>query len=341
MYNDRMAKAGQTTKVGQDKSEIVADIPRACADERAAVEFLEKQRWGDTPCCPRCGDTDVSQMKSKTGERNARFLWRCNGCKRQFTVRIGTVFEDSRIPLRHWCYAFWRACSSKKGVSALEIKRQTGLSYKSALFMMHRIRYAMTEDYAAPPKMQGTIEADETYVGGKPRNRRSQPQRTLDRIDGKPVEKWTTKIPVVGLVERGGNVRAFPMPEVTAANLKRAIDEHVDKTRSRLMTDEHRGYCPVGSEFAGGHHTVTHSRGEYARGDVTTNTIEGFFGLLKRGLNGTFHAVSKRHLHRYLNEFAFRYNTRKDEDGERTRKAIQGAVGKRLVYREPVTQPVQ
>ena len=164
-----MAHKGQKTRVGQDKSEIIEAIPRACADEAAAVEFMEKMRWGDEPHCPHCGDSNVYQMRdAKSGERSHRFLWRCRGCKRQFTVRIGTVLEDSRISLRHWCYAFWAACSSKKGVSALQIKRQTGLTYKSALFLMHRIRWAMADDHATPTKLSGTVEVDETYVGGKP-----------------------------------------------------------------------------------------------------------------------------------------------------------------------------
>lgn len=144
----------------------MAELPRACSDERAAVEFMERQRWGDTPACPRCGDTDVVQMQSKGGARNARYLWRCYGCKQQFTVRVGTIMEDLPIPLRHWCYAFWAACAGKKGVSAMQIQRQTGLSYKSALFMMHRIRYAMTPD-PRPSKLDGIVEVDETYVGGK------------------------------------------------------------------------------------------------------------------------------------------------------------------------------
>lgn len=141
-----MAKSKQNNKVAGDKSDSVAQIPLACADETAAVEFMEAMRWGDEPFCPRhgCGSLDVYQMKDrKTGERNSRYLWRCRDCGRQFTLRLGTVMEDSPIPLRHWCFAFWRACTSKKGVSALEIKRQTGLSYKSALFLMHRIRFAM------------------------------------------------------------------------------------------------------------------------------------------------------------------------------------------------------
>src|SRR3989440_1376102 len=154
-------------QVAAAKSEIVAALPAACSDELTAVEFIERQRWGDEPACPRCGDTDVYQMRGRDGQRNKRFLWLCRGCGDQFTVRIGTVFEDSRIPLRHWCYAFWAACASKKGVSAMQIKRMTGLSYKSALFLMHRIRFAMAENYGEQALLDGTVEVDETYVGGR------------------------------------------------------------------------------------------------------------------------------------------------------------------------------
>lgn len=157
-------------KVGLNKSQIVKELPAACGDEAAAVEFIERRRWSDTPCCPHCGSIGVYQMcRRETGERNKRYLWRCRDCNKQYTVRIGTVFEDSRIPLRHWCYAFWAACDSKKGVSATQIRRQTGLSYKSALFMMHRIRWAMAADHRPAPKLSGTVEADEAIVGGKPR----------------------------------------------------------------------------------------------------------------------------------------------------------------------------
>jgi transposase-like protein len=135
-------------KPAANKPEMVARLPLACADECEAVAFLEELRWGDTPACPRCGDANVYIMKDRAGHRNPRFTWRCRGCRQQYTIRIGTVFEDSRIPLQHWCYAFWAACSSKKGISAKQIQRQTGLSYKSALFMMHRVRFAMTDDSA-------------------------------------------------------------------------------------------------------------------------------------------------------------------------------------------------
>jgi transposase-like protein len=327
-------------KVAQDKSGIVAELPAACSDELAAVEFMERQRWGDNAACPHCGATDVYQMRGRNGQRNARFLWRCRACAEQFTVRIGTVFEDSRIPLRHWCYAFWAACASKKGVSALQIKRMTGLSYKSALFLMHRIRYAMTPNRS--PRLDGTVEVDETYVGGKPRNPSRQAILSMSYEERKPWRKeregrkgrGTEKAPVVALIERGGRVRAHVVADVSGKTLKGAIRENVRRT-ARIYTDELSSYRGIGREFAGGHQTVRHSLREYARGDVHVNTAESFFALLKRGLIGTFHAVSRRHLHRYVNEFAFRWNHRKEDDGARTVAAIRGAEGKRLRYREP------
>jgi transposase-like protein len=302
---------------------IVTAIPAACADEKTAVEFMEKQRWGDHPACPHCGDLDVYQMKdSKTGKRQANFRWRCHGCKEQFTVRIGTVYEESRIPLRHWCYAFWRASTSKKGVSALEIKRHTGLSYKSALFLLNRIRFAMTDDHT--DKLSGDVEVDEVYIGGKPRF----------KLYGRPGPRGN-KPAVVALVERGGRVRAQPVANVTGNMVKGIIRENVEKA-SRIHTDESKIYHGIGKEFDGGHETVCHSRGEYARGDVTTNTVEGFFSIVRRGLDGIYHSVSREHLHRYLSEFSFRYDNRHLSDGQRTLVAIKRANGKRLMYKQPI-----
>ncbi len=314
-------------------SEIIKNVPKACSDEAAAVEFLERMRWGDCPGCPRCGDTDVYQMKdAKTGERNTRYLWRCRGCKKQFTVRIGTVFEDSRIPLRHWCFAFWAACASKKGVSALQIQRQTGVSYKSALFMMHRIRFAMAPD---GPKLTGTVEADETFIGGKPRY--SVPQAPNPRRGRKSNYETRSerKTTVFAAVERGGQARVRVIPGVTSINLRKAVTDHVDLS-ARLMTDEQAGYVGVGREFEGGHGRINHKNKVYVRGDVTTNTVESFFAILKRGINGVYHNVSRKHLQRYLDEFEFRYNTRSKDDGERLRLAIKNAQGKRLTYDELV-----
>lgn len=297
-------------------------LPMACSDERSAVEFMEFQRWGDSPACPSCGSVSVYQMKdSKTGERQVNFRWRCKDCKDQYTVRKGTVFEDSRIEIRHWCFGFWRAATSKKGVSALEIHRQTGLSYKSCLFMLHRIRFAMAPADSNP--LTGIVEVDETYVGGKPRHPREARA------------KWSSKVPVMAMVERGqgGRIRPMVIPNVTAKTLQKAIRDNVDR-RARIMTDEHKGYTGIGADFEGGHETVKHSDNEYARGDVTTNTVEGFFSILKRGINGIYHSVSKEHLHRYLAEYEFRYNNRELEDGPRTSAAIKASEGKRLMYRD-------
>ncbi|HEY5231915.1 MAG TPA: IS1595 family transposase [Verrucomicrobiae bacterium] len=302
------------------KSEIIKEIPLACADELAAVEFLERKIWSGKPCCPHCQSTNVSQIKDAvTGERSKRFLWRCHGCKKQFTIRVGTVMEESRIPLRHWVYAMWRSATSKKGVSALEIKRQCQISYPSALFLMHRIRLAMTEDGNAP-KLAGIVECDETYVGGKPR---------FGTGYHKP-GRGTSKTPVFGMVERGGNIRRRVVANVSGKTLKGAIRECVDKSAT-IMTDEWPAYRGVGKDFSGGHHFVNHGTKQYADGAVSTNTAESSFAILKRGIMGIYHAVSKEHLHRYVGEFDFRWNTRNLNDGERTVLAMQGAIGKRLV----------
>jgi transposase-like protein len=309
--------------VGTNKSSLVTELPKACADERAAVEFMERQRWGDTPACPRCGDCEVVQMKDKDGNRNKRFLWRCKGCKNQFTVRVGTIMEDSPIPLRFWCLAFYRACASKKGVSALQIKRETGLTYKSALFMMHRIRYAMAP--AAVTGLDGTVEIDETLVGGKRKVGRTKDGKRLDK------RARENKTCVLAMVQRDGNVRAQILPDRTAPMLTPTIVRHV-KPSARIMTDEWIGYHNLKTIYAS-HEKVSHSAKEYARGDVTTNTVEGFFAIVKRGLYGTFHSVSKKHLDRYMSEFEFRYNHRKLDDGARTVAAIQAGEGKRMTYK--------
>lgn len=306
-----------------EQSEVVEEMPAICADETLAVEFFERQIWQGTPKCAHCQSVSVYQMKdAKTGGRNKAYLWRCHDCKKQFTIRIGTVFEESRIPLHHWAYAIWRASSSKKGVAALEIQRHCQISYPSALFLMHRIRLAMTPKSGASPKLAGIVEVDETYVGGKPRPGTGYHKRG----------RGTDKVPVFGMVERGGNIKRRVVTDVSGKTLKAAIRECVDK-KAGIMSDEWPSYRGIGKEFAGGHQFVNHGKKQYVRGDVCTNTAESSFAILKRGIMGIYHAVSKKHLPRYINEFDFRWNTRKICDGDRLTATVQGTVGKRLDYR--------
>ncbi len=311
---------------GRSDSEVIRSVPLACADEGFAVDYVEQLRWGaeKTHSCPRCGRADVYQMmdRKQPEKRNADHRWRCRDCGAFHTVRTGTVMEDSRIPLRHWVFAFWQVCSNKKGISALQIKRETGLTYKSALFLMHRVRFALSDMPGC--KLTGKVEVDETYVGGKPRP--GGPKRKCGR--------GTTKQPVMAMVQRDGEVRTRVIANVTAKTLKTAIDENVEET-ARLNTDDFISYRPIGRRWPGGHDVVRHSEREYANGDACTNTAESFFALLKRGVYGTFHAVSKRHLHRYVSEFEFRWNHRKMDDGSRVVAAVRAGEGKRLYYREP------
>ena len=308
------------------RSPVITALKRACHDEAQAVGLLEQMRWGESPACPRCSDMDVYQMQSRGGGREANYRWRCRGCGDRFTVRTGAIFEESRLPLSVWCHALWRACASKKGVSAKQIERECEVSYKTALYLMHRIRWAMAEGWDGKPPLKGTVEVDETYVGGKPRYRKK-------RGEQKQTGRGTRKTPVVALVERGGNVRLQVMERVTARHLGQAIAENVDQS-SRLITDDFGGYRYVGRYFRGGHEKIRHKYREYVRKgtDVHSNTVEGVFSLLKRGVMGTFHSISKRHLHRYLSEFEYRHNTRHDDDGERVRKLVRQSEGRRLVY---------
>ncbi|MBK8200449.1 MAG: IS1595 family transposase [Acidobacteria bacterium] len=310
----------------RNTSAVLEALRAACNDEGLAIAFFEVQRWGDSPACPRCGDLNVYRMAGKAGAKDRR--WRCRGCQRMYTVRTGTTLEETRLPLKCWAFALWSACSSKKGVSALQISRECEISYKSALFLMHRIRRGMATD-GPHPKLEGTVEADETFVGGKPRHKGSKPGPRADK----------PKAPVFGVVQRGGELRLRALDRLTASKVQEALRENVEATRTRLMTDESAAYKAIGHEFAGGHGTTEHSWKEYVSKEdpsVHSNTIEGAFSLLKRGIYGTFHSVSRKHLHRYCAEFEFRYNARKLDDGQRVALAVKTTEGKRLTYREQV-----
>lgn len=283
-------------------------------DEKAAYEYLANFRWPEGPRCVHCDSDRVYTLNVKNVKR---VVLKCGACRKQFSATVGTIFEDSHIPLSKWFMALQLMCSSKKGMSAHQLHRMLGITYKSAWFMGHRIRHAMKQSPFGG-KMGGIIEADETYIGGKAR--------------GQGVGRGTTnKSMVFSLVQRGGNVRSFTIPNVTAANLKPILREHVSAD-ARVMTDEWVGYRGLKKEFAD-HQTVNHSHDEYVRGEASTNTVEGYFSLLKRGLTGTYHHVSRHHLHRYLAEFDFRYNARKDSDAVRNFLALKNVQGKRLMYK--------
>jgi transposase-like protein len=301
-------------------------------DSFAAADYLESLRWPNGPVCPHCGESEREPYRLKS---NTRKLWKCAACRKQFTVTVGTIFEGSHIPLNKWLLAFYLLCSSKKGISAHQLHRMLGITYKSAWFMAHRIRYAM-EQPVFQGLLTGTVEVDETYIGGKKRRSNKKGFKPLD--PRKPDERLrrtgrgSDKTPVVALVQRGGPVRTLRVANVTAEQLGGAIRRHVDRD-AHLRTDAFSSYKKVGKEYAS-HESVDHNF-EYVRGDVHTNTAENFFSILKRGINGIYHHVSEAHLPRYLAEFEFRYNNLARDgvtDAERTRRAILGAEGKRLKY---------
>jgi len=302
------------------------------ADADKARELLESMRWKDGATCPHCNADKAYKLEAKAESKSGgrKGLWKCAECRKQFTVTVGTIFEDSRIPLNKWLLAIHLICSSKKGMSAHQLHRSLGITYKSAWFMCHRIRYAMTQEPLFS-KLNGTVEVDETYVGGKSKNMHKSVREK--RIQGRGC---VDKAPVVTLVERDGRVKSQHMPSVTGENLKKALIECVESDAC-IMTDESPSYFGVNQHFAD-HQAVNHKKGEYVRESAHVNTAESVHALLKRGIIGTFHHVSKKHLHRYLNEFDFRFNNRKISDGERTVKAIESVSGKRLMYKTPINK---
>lgn len=294
------------------------------SDEEKARTYLEAQRWPDGISCAFCGALDgIYPLNSKA---HGPGWYSCVACQKFFTVRVGSVMERSHIPLTKWALVFHLMVASKKGISAKQVQRMLGFkSYKTAWFMCHRIREAMKPDAAAGP-LGGegkTLESDETFVGGKAKNAHKN----------KPVPQ---KHAVHALVERGGKVRAKHVADVTARTLRETLSTQADR-KSALHTDDALANLSVGKDFAE-HRTVAHTLGEYVSKDglAHTQTVESFFAIMKRGVNGSFHSISEQHLQRYVDEFAFRWNTRSSlgvEDTERASLAIKGAAGKRLTYR--------
>lgn len=286
-------------------------------NEEAAIEHVESIIWINGPVCPHCGC--LGRIYKLNGKKTRPGLKKCGDCRKQFTVKVGTVFESSHIPMHKWLQAVYLMASSKKGISSHQLHRTLEVTYKTAWFMTHRIREAMRELHIEPVGGDGkTVEVDETYIGNKGKQK-------------KGARGYAHKEKVLSLVERGGKVHSFHVPAVTAETLKPILKAQI-KSDTVLMTDEAGQYIPIGKDFED-HSVVKHSVGEYVRGSSHTNTIEGFFSIFKRGMKGVYQHCGQEHLKRYLAEFDFRYNERHLADADRMGKALEGIVGKRLVYK--------
>jgi transposase-like protein len=326
----------------------LATLPKYLSDEHEAWALLERLRWPDgEPICPHCGHKDAKHyfLTSRSGERRTkagnvtyRRLWKCRNkdCRKQFSVLIGTIFESSKVPASKWLLGMWLMSASKNGISSLEMERHLGVAHQTAWFMNHRLREAMTREPLAS-LLFGTVTADETFVGGKPKNRHRQgrPPR-LPAGAGSQVEKRRMNTPVLALIDNEtGEARAKVITDVTANTLSKAMADEIDMGRTTLHTDGHAPYKALRNKLAG-HEYVDHSAYEYVRGDVSTNRAESYFSRLKRAITGTYHNVSTEHLDRYVDEFTFRWNTRDMTDQRRMEAMIGGAEGKRLTYRPAI-----
>jgi len=304
-------------------------------NESAAYDFIEARLWPHGPVCPHCGG--VERNRKMKGKSTRTGVYKCYDCRMQFSVKVRTIFEASHIPMNVWLQAIFLIAGSKKGISSHQLHRMLGITIKSAWFMSHRIREAM-KDGGDLFSTDSTVEADETYVGGKQHNKHAR-KRLKNAAGG------LGKQMVFSLVDRkSGKVRSQHLPSVTAANLRPILNLQLNTAKTRLMTDGEGQYRILAPMFAS-HEAVNHMHGEYVRGDAHTNTVEGFFSILKRGIIGTFHHVSPQHLQRYCAEFDFRYNNRETkekidghwvkgglDDTERAEALLIGAKGKRLTY---------
>ncbi|MCA1453230.1 IS1595 family transposase [Bradyrhizobium sp. BRP22] len=294
-------------------------------DEEAAYAFVEARLWPNGPVCPHCGGVErISKMEGKSTRIGT---YKCYQCRKPFTVKVGTIFEASHVPMRHWLQAIFLMTSSKKGISSNQLHRTLGCTLKTAWFISHRIREAMREGGLLPPMGSNgkVVEADETFIG---------------RLEGQKKGKaaWAHKNVVLTLVERGGSARSFHIDGVMHADIAPILRANLAR-EAQLMTDKAAGYKIVGREFAS-HDAVDHSKDEYARYEgekvISTNTVEGYYSVFKRGMKGVYQHCKEKHLHRYLSEFDFRYSNRVAlgvDDVARADKALRGVVGKRLTYR--------
>jgi transposase-like protein len=311
----------KTTMTETEELNLVT-LAKEYADEDKARQLLESMLWPNGPVCPHCKnhkEKGIYALNPKTGSKTRKGVYKCGACRKQFTVTVGTVFEASHIKISSWLMAIFIMCSSKKAVSSHQLHRMLGITYKTAWFMSHRIRFAFADDKKL--KLKGVVEVDETFIGG----------------EGDRKTRLSRLTPVMALIEQGGNMKARVVPNVSFKSLGPVLREEVQRD-AVICSDENTAYQTVDKEFKA-HHTVNHSKYEYVLKTTEgiaagTNHCESFFSLLKRGVHGAWHSVSREHLHRYVNEFAFRWNTRKLTDGDRMETAVPLASGKRLTYRQ-------
>jgi transposase-like protein len=316
-------------KETEEKDELnLVTLAQEYSDEDKARGLLESILWPNGPICPHCQNHKEKAIYKLSSTSNSKVkvrkgVHKCGACRKTFTVTVGTIFEDSHMPISKWLMAIFILCSSKKSISANQLSRMLKITYKAAWFMNHRLRFAMSPEMPLAKLLKGTVEVDETFVGGK----------------GRLCSKYRRQTPVMALVERGGKMATRVVSNVTQKNLGQALHDCVSKSAT-VNTDEYSAYRKPLKDWAK-HNTVVHSRYEYSRrnkdGTVSgINSCESFFSLLKRGVYGSWHHVSREHLQKYADEFAFRWNTRSLTDGERMEAAIGLVTGKRLTYRQAV-----
>jgi transposase-like protein/IS1 family transposase len=303
--------------------ETLSELTLAFPDEQTCIDHFRSIRWAHGAFCPYCGGTEVYNFSDSRTHK-------CKACRQRFSIKVGTIFEDTKLPLRQWFIAIWLITSHKKGIASAQLARDLGVTQKTAWFMLHRLRYAAkVKSFNAP--LGGIVEVDETFVGGKAKNR--------------PISKrggpgrggiGSGKVPVVGAVERGGKVVAHSIRSVDSATLKGFVRAHVAQQAKLLVTDEWVGYRGLDAEYA--HAVVKHTKGEYVRDDAHTNTIEGFWSLLKRQIYGIHHWVSPKHLDQYVGEATWRYNRREANEGGRVNSMLAATDGKRLRYNDLIAE---
>lgn len=288
-------------------------------DEQVCREYLEAIRWNGNIKCA---------YKECSGEKVFKFsngkTYKCAKCRKQFSVRVGTIFEDSKIPLQKWYAAIYLITAHKKGISSLQLHRDLGVTQKTAWFLLHRVRTTLGLNIGSE-KLTGTCEADETFIGGQEKNKHKS-KRTAG-TQGRSVK---TKSAVVGIIERGGELRAKKVPDTTGYNLKSFIAKNI-KFGSAIHTDEWWGYKGLAAAFK--HKFIKHNEGEYVNGEVHTNTLEGFWSILKRGVVGIYHSMSDKHLQKYIDEFVFRYNTRNHSESARFNVMLNN-IGTHITYKQ-------